>query len=105
MAKAKKSGYKVYLYFIATEDPEINLSRVAFSVSQNGHQVPPEKTKERYFKSLQNLKQAVKNSDSAFIFDNSGNQPVFIAAITEGTDIQIDNENDIPKWVSDYLLN
>ena len=41
MKQAVESGYKVYLYFVSTESPEINKFRVAYRVSQNGHDVPP----------------------------------------------------------------
>jgi len=105
MKEARINGFKVYLYFVATEDFEINISRVNLRVSQDGHPVPSEKIKERYIKSLQNLKQAVKNSDRAFIFDNSGSKPIFIAEITQGSEIQLDNEDVVPNWVSEYLLN
>jgi len=105
MKEARFDGFKVYLYFVATEDFKINMSRVNLRVSQDGHPVPSEKIKERYFKSLQNLKQAVKNSDRAFIFDNSGSKPIFIAEITQGSEIQLDNEDVVPNWVSEYLLN
>jgi predicted ABC-type ATPase len=39
---AKEKEYKIYLYFIATEDPEINISRVDVRINQNGHAVAPE---------------------------------------------------------------
>ncbi len=35
LRKAKASGFRVYLYFIATEDPQINVSRVKFR-AENG---------------------------------------------------------------------
>ncbi len=57
---ARANGYRVYLYFIATEDPEINISRVNVRVAQHGHFVRPDIIKNRYFKSLSLLKRAVK---------------------------------------------
>jgi predicted ABC-type ATPase len=104
LAKAKQNGYKVYLYYIATEDPEINNNRVNVRVAQNGHAVAPEIIKNRYYKSLENLKPAVKNSSRAYIFDNSGEQAKLIAEITEGTDVVINEIEDIPNWVAENLL-
>lgn len=102
---AKTKGYRVYLYYIATEDPEININRVEVRVAQHGHAVNPETIRNRYFKSLNLLKSAVKASDRAYIFDNSGNQAAFIAEITEGKAVKLNTKTLIPVWVEQYLFN
>ena len=102
--KARQEGYRVYLYYIATEDPGINISRVNVRVAQQGHSVPPEIITNRYFKSLQNLKAAVKKTNRAYIFDNSGTQAKLIAEITDGSDLVQNKVFDIPNWVNEYLL-
>ena len=43
LGEARNSGFRTYLYFIATEDPEINVARVARRVAEGGHSVPNEK--------------------------------------------------------------
>jgi predicted ABC-type ATPase len=48
LAKAKELGYKTYLYYVATEDPNINIKRVQQRVSQGGHNVPTNKIISRY---------------------------------------------------------
>lgn len=103
--EAMQNGFKVYLYYIATEDPEINTSRVKVRVAQSGHSVAPEIIKNRYYKSLDNLKNAVKQTSRAFIFDNSKKQAELIAEITNGTDVMLNNAVDLPNWVNMYLLN
>lgn len=40
MQEAVAQGYKVYLYYVSTEDPEINKYRVNLRVTQGGHSVP-----------------------------------------------------------------
>lgn len=40
LAQAQQCGYRTYLYFIATDDPAINISRVQNRVKQGGHPVP-----------------------------------------------------------------
>lgn len=42
LRKAQKRGYRTYLYYVATEDPSINISRVRYRVSMGGHSVPEE---------------------------------------------------------------
>lgn len=40
---AKQKGFKAYLYFVATDDPAINISRVQNRVQKGGHSVPKHK--------------------------------------------------------------
>jgi predicted ABC-type ATPase len=54
LKRAKESGIGVYLYYIATEDPVININRVSLRVAQLGHNVPDSKVKSRYYNSLNN---------------------------------------------------
>lgn len=49
ICKAQEMEYKVYLYFVSLSDPTLNLNRVQQRVLQGGHDVPPEKIKERYY--------------------------------------------------------
>lgn len=39
---ARDKDYRVYLYYVATEDPDINVSRVNVRIAQQGHAVSPE---------------------------------------------------------------
>jgi predicted ABC-type ATPase len=103
--QALDKNYRVYLYYIATEDPDINISRVNVRVAQNGHAVSPDVIRNRYYKSLQNLKNAVKQTNRAFIFDNSQKQARLIAEITDGSDVVLNDVTDTPAWVMEYLLN
>ncbi len=105
LQQARDNGYRVYLYFIATEDAEINVSRVNVRVAQQGHDVPPEIIKSRYFKSLLQLKQAVKITNRAYIWDNSGTTSLLVAEITDGTDVKIFDTEKVPNWFVRYLFD
>lgn len=105
LEEARKNGFRVYLYYIATEDPEINVNRVNVRVAQNGHSVNPDVIRNRYYKSLQNLKPAVKQTDRAYIFDNSQLKARLIAEITNGTDVVLNGAVSLPNWVAKYLVN
>ena len=43
LEQAQCAGYRTYLYFIATDDPEINISRVRNRVKLGGHPVPEDR--------------------------------------------------------------
>lgn len=100
---ARKEGYKVYLYYVATEDPEINVSRVNVRVAQNGHAVNDETIRNRYFKSLQQLKAAVMYTNRSYVFDNSGTAAVLVAEITDGENVKIIDPQLSPNWLKTYL--
>ena len=97
MKEAQIRGYRTYLYFVSTENPEINVDRVEIRVQEGGHPVDPATVRDRYVKSLSLLPDAVSVSNRAFIFDNSGESAVLLAEITNGTQLEYRTE-DIPDW-------
>jgi predicted ABC-type ATPase len=105
LEKAKKEGYRIYLYYFATEDPRINISRVEIRVAQNGHPVKKESIKKRYYKSLENLKSAVMLSDRTYLFDNSQRLSRLISEITEGKKIYVIDPENTPSWFAKYIVD
>jgi len=101
---AKEAGFRVYLYYVATEDPEINISRVATRVKQGGHPVPAEKIVSRYHRSLGLLEEAIHYADKTFVFDNSNHENTWIADLAAGEGIET-KSNFIPDWVARYLAS
>lgn len=99
----KEAGYKVYLYFISTRDWKINLSRIENRVQLGGHPVPPEKIRARYGRSMENLYEALKCVDRAFLFDNSdASDPQRLIAELGDGNIRLYSE-DIPEWFAEYV--
>ena len=105
---AKNLGYRTYLYFVATEAPEINLARIAYRVSEGGHQVSSDKVRSRFERSLGLLGEAIKNADRSYIFDNSqeGAAQTLLAEITGGQygSIHVIGP-DVPAWFKKYVLD
>jgi len=73
MRVAVEAGYKIYLYFVGTESPEINKFRVALRVKEGGHNVPADRIEKRYVRSMELLKEAVEIVYQGYFFDNSVN--------------------------------
>lgn len=97
LQKAQQQGFRTYLYFVATEDPQINLSRVAYRVKTGGHPVPRDKVLSRYQRSLDLLPDAINYSNRAYLFDNSGSEHVWIAEVTDGEELEMKTEH-MPHW-------
>ena len=79
--RAKQNGYFIRLFFVGTESPTINASRIAQRVMEGGHDVPITKIISRYGKSISNCCIASSIVDRAYIYDNSVDfadpQPLF----------------------------
>lgn len=79
LQRAAANGFKVYLYFIATNSAEINKARVKIRVREGGHDVPADRIEKRYYLSLDQLLPALDACYHAFIFDNSDTEPLMFA--------------------------
>jgi predicted ABC-type ATPase len=107
MRAASAAGFKVYLYFIATNDPLINVERVAIRVGEGGHDVPKEKILKRYDLSLAQLPEALHLAYHAFLFDNSKEQAVMFGEmkVVAAGRAWYWNAAAIPDWfIRSYLL-
>lgn len=101
---ANQLGYKTYLYFVCTNHFEKNILRVRMRVEKGGHFVGEDKIKERYFKTLENLSNAIRNVHRAYIFDNSESSNELIAEIYQGTAFKF-HTSSIPTWFEEYVYN
>lgn len=107
LEKAQRLGYRTYLYFVATDDPKINVSRVLNRVGLGGHAVPEDKIISRYHRSLALLLEAIKHTSRAYIFDNSTDsadpQLAWIAEITDGRRLELKTDR-IPAWFNRAVM-
>lgn len=101
---AQQGGYRTYLYYVATEDPEINISRVQIRHALGGHDVPVEKIRTRYQRSLDLLVEAIRYSNRAYLFDNSGSNLVHIAEFN-CSDIWDAKTHHTPAWFKQNVLD
>lgn len=69
--KAKATGYFVRLFFICTDNPCINASRIVTRVIDGGHDVPIPKIISRYAKSIANCAALAGVVDRLYVYDNS----------------------------------
>jgi predicted ABC-type ATPase len=68
---AKVAGYTVVVHFVATDDPAVNVQRVALRVAAGGHDVPSNKIHARHARTLALAPAALSHADDALVFDNS----------------------------------
>ena len=69
--RAKQKGYFIRLFFIGTDNPQINAARIAYRVMTGGHDVPIQKIVSRYYRSVANCSLLVPFVDRLYVYDNS----------------------------------
>ena len=68
----REQGYRIDGIYIGTETPDINIERVAHRVRTfTGHDIDPERVRERHRRSLENLQRDAAAFDRLVLLDNS----------------------------------
>ena len=98
MRYAKINGFRIDLVYICLDTPERSVLRVNERVLQGGHDVSDEDVRRRYLRSLANLPKAVRISDRAILYDNSGDQYRRMLEVRRGGVVWI-AERPVP-WVT-----
>ncbi len=102
LQKAQSRGYQTYLYYIATEDPAINISRVRYRTRIKNNSVSEDTIISSYKRSLDLLKQAIPFTNHAYIFDNSTNGKIWLAEIKNGHSLEM-KTGLVPSWFKKAL--
>ena len=71
LSRAKAAGFHIESVFVLTADPELNVFRVKSRELSGGHNVPPDKIRSRYTKSLSNISKLLVLSDVFRLIDNT----------------------------------
>ncbi len=103
LKEAAAAGYTVVLIYIGIAGPQVSEERVAMRVSQGGHDVPAEKLKSRFPRTLANLKAAIRELPHVLVFDNDDLRRPFrrIAVFERGRLVQ--SARSIPRWFKPFL--
>jgi predicted ABC-type ATPase len=88
MKQAGYAGFRVELFFVSVENPEINIDRVDLRVRRGGHSVPHDRILARYRRTMALLPRAILAAERTVLFDNSmvGEGPRAFAEFTRVED-------------------
>ena len=98
-----QAGYNTILCFIGTSGPRISEQRVAMRVSQGGHDVPAKKLKERFPRTLANLKAALRELPNAWVFDHNDLRTPYCLAATAQDGRVVRLQRPVPRWLAPLL--
>ena len=78
VTEAKRRGFAFRLIFVMLESVDLNIQRVRIRVEKGGHDVPEDRIRARWDRSLAQLPWFLNQADQAALFDNSGAAPRLI---------------------------
>jgi predicted ABC-type ATPase len=100
LRRLRQDGWRVYLVFVASPDPALNLARVACRVRAGGHDIPEETIRRRFAAGRENLTGLYAPlADRHFVFCNDdlagpellergGNGPAADSTFDDGDEVQ-----------------
>ena len=100
---AVEQGYNVVLCFIGISGPEVSETRVAMRVTQGGHDVPPDKLRERFPRTLANLRAAIEQLPAVLVFDNDDLSTPFRKAAQFAHGRVTFQADPLPSWLARVL--
>lgn len=103
--RAIGNGFFVRLFFVSTQSPTINASRIASRVMEGGHDVPITKIISRFQKSIANASVLTRLVDRAYFYDNSidNEDAKLLFRLSDGK-LAKQYTEEVPEWAS-IILN
>lgn len=71
MQACQRAGFEVVVLFVTTSNVEINVARVVRRYQNGGHNVPEDRIRQRYTRTMALLPRIIEQADRAFVYDNS----------------------------------
>ncbi len=97
---AKECGFETAMWYVALSSAEESIQRVRERAEGGGHSAPPERIREIYEASLQNLPRALKEFDYVAVFDNTDivkqGRPTRVLETVEGHLVSLVTQP--PEW-------
>jgi predicted ABC-type ATPase len=100
LKRASGHGYAIVFIYIGLAGPDLSIARVMQRVAAGGHDVPDEKLRGRYPRTLANLRKAIPLVAEAFLFDNSSDTAPYrlVAHYEKGR--LVERSEPIPSWAA-----
>lgn len=99
LESARQAGYVTKVFFISTEDPNLNVGRIVVRMSRGGQSVPLEVIPNSYNEAMKNLPNARRHADDLLVYDNTpnGRGHRLVARFIAGELVK--TTNTLPEWL------
>ena len=99
--KMMQIGYDAVLYFLWTDDVNININRVQRRLKEGGHDIPPAIVIHRYKTGITYLKGKLHLFKEVHLIDNSSDEAIEVAQVTDSKLTQLVPA--LPQWANSVL--
>lgn len=103
LKSAEEAGYTVVLVFIGISNASVSEERVGMRTLQGGHDVPLDKIRARFPRTLANLSAAIRMVQNVFVYDNSDLNDAYcqLAIFSKG---ELNWRRDkLPRWFRPFV--
>lgn len=103
LESARQAGYTTKVFFISTEDPNLNVGRIVVRMSRGGQSVPLETIPNSYEHAMKNLPNARRHADDLLVYDNTpnGREHRLVARFIAGELVKTTNTS--PGWLKNVF--
>jgi predicted ABC-type ATPase len=107
LERALAAGIDVKMWYVALATADLHIARVQARVLRGGHDIPPEKIRERYDRSRENLVRLLPSLTELKVFDNSaegdpltgpGPMPLLVLHTARGRILTMCQPEEVPQW-------
>lgn len=100
--KMRSAGYETVLYFLGTDDVNVNKDRVLNRVAEGGHDVAVPIIEQRYLNGITYLRSEILKFTEAYLYNSSAIIPEQLVFLKNGLIIKKNNE--LPEWITKVLF-
>ena len=103
LESARQAGYTTKVFFISTEDPNLNVGRILLRTSRGGQSVPLEAIPDSHQEAMTNLPNARRCADDLLVYDNTpnGRGHRLVARFIAGELVKATNMS--PEWLKEVF--
>ncbi len=113
LERASLAGHSVRMHFIALETDDLHVARVRTRVGRGGHDIPEDKVRARYIRSIENLVRLIPGLTELVVWDNSREgdpeegvapHPQRILHYLEGELVHACPPAEVPEWAKPVYM-
>jgi predicted ABC-type ATPase len=113
LEKAMDAGIEVRIWYVGLTNAELHITRVRARTKRGGHDIPEEKIRQRYTRSVFNLIQLMSKLTELRVYDNSVEadphkgatpQPRLILYLNRGKLLNVSELASTPEWAKPIVL-
>jgi len=113
LQKAMEAGIEVRIWYVGLTNAELHIARVHARVKKGGHDIPEERIRQRYARSLLNVIQLMPRLTELRVYDNSVEadpytgatpQPGLLVHLNRGKLLSVCELASTPEWAKPIVL-